>query len=241
MSRKLFPRNVPAPSVRGVLFDACNVLYDNTLWRRWLLQLLSRLGLHTNYRCFFRVWDREFLDEVCRGRRTFGEAFRSFLRSAGLSSGQIDEVEAACKARHRELQAGTLPLPGVKSTLHQLHKAGVVLGAISNSEYSASAQRQWLDRFSLGGCFTTVVSSIDLGQTMPDPGCYMKALGEMQLSPKEVAFVGHDTLEMSGASELGMPTIAFNFEPDVRADVYLTRFEELVDVVTRRPFLTAAG
>ncbi len=241
MSRKLFPPNVSAPSVRGVLFDACNVLYDNTLWRRWLLQLLSRLGLHTNYRCFFRVWDREFLDAVCRGRRTFGEAFRSFLRSAGLSSGQIDEVEAACKFRHRELHADTLPLPGVKATLGRLHKAGVVLGSISNSEYSAAAHRQWLDRFALGECFTSVVSSIDLGQTMPDPACYMKALGEMQLSPAEVAFVGHDALEMSGAAELGMPTIAFNFEPDVQADVYINRFDELIDVVASRPSLTAAG
>ncbi len=241
MSRKLFLSNVPAPSVRGVLFDACNVLYDNTLWRRWLLQLLSRLGLHTNYRCFFRVWDREFLDEVYRGRRTFCEAFRSFLQSAGLSSGQIDEIEAACKFRHHELHADTLPLPGVKTTLRRLHEAGVVLGTISNSECSAAAHREWLDRFALGECFTSVISSIDLGQTMPDPICYMKALGEMQLSPAEVAFVGHDSLEMSGAAELGMPTIAFNFEPDVQADVYINRFEELTDAVASRPSLTAAG
>ena len=48
------------PGVRGVLFDMCNVLFDNTVWRRWVLKVLGRLGLHTNYRSFFRVWDRDY-------------------------------------------------------------------------------------------------------------------------------------------------------------------------------------
>ena len=98
------PRSARLPEpVRGVLFDACNVLYDDTVWRRWVLKLLCHLGLHTNYCCFFRVWERDYLDEVHRGGRDFCDAFAAFLRSVGLTPGQIDEVQAASQGRRRHL------------------------------------------------------------------------------------------------------------------------------------------
>ena len=123
------PTDLPRP-VRGVLLDMCGVLYDNTVWRRWLLRLLTKLGLHTSYHAFFRVLDRDFLAEVHCGKRRFDEAFRAFLRSAGLSRGQIDEVEAACQARRRQWEAGARTLPGVKNTLGRLAKSGFALGGI---------------------------------------------------------------------------------------------------------------
>ena len=91
--------NPLAKAVSGILFDMCNILYDDTVWRRWVLMLLSRLGLSTNYCSFFRLWDREYLEDVHRGRRDFRQAFASFLQCAGLTPGQIDEVEAASHAR----------------------------------------------------------------------------------------------------------------------------------------------
>src|SRR3981081_3849051 len=55
--------------VKGLVFDMDDVLYDATLWRRWLLQLLGRLGLKADYHTFYRTWDAEFLADVHRGRR----------------------------------------------------------------------------------------------------------------------------------------------------------------------------
>ena len=239
METRLHPPRRLRP-VRGLLFDMCNVLYDNTVWRRWVLQLLSRVGLHTNYRCFFRVWDRDYLDDVHRGKRQFREAFRDFLRSAGLSRGQIDEIEAAAQARRRQIEASTRTLPGVKATLARLHQSGFVLGAISNSEHPAPVLQQRLGRFGLDRLFTTVVSSIDLGRTLPEALGYQTALRAMDLPAREVAFVDHDAAELAGAAAVGMSTIAFNYDPDARADVYLARFEELIDVVkTEEPFAAA--
>ena len=233
------PARLPSP-VNGLLLDTCNVLYDDTIWRRWLLQLLTHLGLHTNYRCFFRIWDRDYLRDVHRGRRPFGEAFGAFLLSAGLSRGQIQEIEATCRARRREQQSSVRPLPGVRATLLQLHQAGLLLGAVGNSEYPASHLCQWLTRFGIGKLFTTVVSSIDLKQSMPERACYLTAIEAMRLPAEQVAFVGHDTAELAGAAAIGMPTIAFNFDRDARADVHLARFDELVDVVgTPRSFAAA--
>ncbi len=233
------PARLPG-SIRGVLFDMCNVLYDNTVWRRWVLQLLSHLGLHANYRCFFRVWDRDYLDDVHRGRRGFGEAFEAFLRSVGLTPGQIDEVNAACQTRRRHLEASARPLPGVKSTLTRLHQRGIVLGAICNSEHPAGVLQERLDRFGIGELFVTVVSSIELRRTIPDAAGYRAALEAMGLPAEQVAFVGHDTAELAGATAVGMPTVAFNFDPDAQADVRLGRFEELLEAVgTSQPFAAA--
>ena len=63
----------------------------------------------------------------------------------------------------------------------------------------------------------------------------------MKLRAEETAFVGHDAAGLSGAAELGMRTIAFNYDRDAAADVYLARFEELLDLVGARTPCRAAG
>lgn len=227
--------------VKGLLFDLGDVLYDSTIWRRWLLKVLSQLGLHTNYRSFYHIWDHDFLDDVYRGRREFCEAFQAFLRSAGLSPAQIDEVQAACQTRRDQWELAARLLPGVKPTLSRLHADSVPMGVLSDSEYPAAVLSKRLERLGVRGLFKAVVSSIDLEHTKPDPICYRTALGAMELPADSVAFVGHDSEELAGASRVGMPTIAFNYDAGARADVFLTRFEELLELVGDGPGCGASG
>lgn len=222
--------SLPRP-IDGLLFDPSDVLYDATVWRRWLLRVLAQLGVHTSYRSFFHVWDRDFLDDVHRGRREFCEAFQALLLSVGLSPGQIDEVEAACQARRHLWEQNTRLLPGVRATLGRLREAGVALGVLSDSEYPALVLAQRFERLGLGGIFKAVVSSIDLERIKPDPGCYSAALRAMELSAEQVAFVGHDPAELAGATRAGMATVAFNFGPDAKADMFINRFEQLLSLV----------
>jgi hypothetical protein len=51
---------VPIERIENLVIDLCGVLYDNSEWKRWLLGLVTRMGLHTHYAPFFRVWEREF-------------------------------------------------------------------------------------------------------------------------------------------------------------------------------------
>jgi FMN phosphatase YigB (HAD superfamily) len=220
-----------AKPVSGVLFDMCNILYDDTVWRRWVLRLLARLGLSTNYCSFFRLWDREYLEDVHRGRRDFRQAFASFLQCAGLTSGQIDEVEAASHARRRYLESHSRPLPGVRNTLWRLHQKGLAFGVLCNSEYDAAALCKQLNRFGIEKFFTTVVSSIDMNCCMPEPAPYLAALEKMALTAEKAVFVGHDRLELAGAAAVGMSTVAFNFDHDAQADVHINRFEDLLEVL----------
>lgn len=220
--------------VQGLVFDMGDVLYDATVWRRWLLQLLHRMGLHTQYRAFYKVWDCDFLDDVHCGRREYGEAFQAFLLSSGLSRGQIDEVEAASQARKRTLEGNTRPFPGVRGTLERLHNAGMLLAVLSDSESRAEDLRSRMARLGIGRYFSATVSSIDLERTKPDPACYLAALGELGLTAAQAAFVGHDIEELDGARAVGMRTLAFNYETGVTADRYLSRFEDLTQLIDRR-------
>jgi HAD superfamily hydrolase (TIGR01509 family) len=233
----------PRLSVAGLVFDMGDVLYDATLWRRWLLQLLSRMGVQTCYRTLFKVWDIDYLDAMHRGEREYHEAFRSFLLSAGLTPGLVDEIEAASHARKRELELSTRPLPGVRATLGRLHSAGLSLGVLTDSESTAPRVRERLSQLGIADHWSAVVSSRDLGETKPHAACYRAALEAMGLPPARVAFVGHDAEELQGAADVGMPTIAFNYEPGVAADIYVERFDELLKICSPTsqlsPFLAA--
>lgn len=227
--------------VRGLLFDLDDVLYDDTVWRRWLLRLLTRMGLATHYHSFFRLWQDEYLDAVYRGRCEFEQAFRAFLRSAGMTPGQIDEVQAASQARRLELASSARPLPGVLSTVSRLHGAGLVLGIVSNSEKTSAELKGRLASWGMANYFRSVVSSIDLGQTKPAAVCYRTALSAMNIPAVETVFVGHDTAELSGARKAGLNTVAFNYDADALADVYLERFDELLCFSNDRPTLVTAA
>ena len=223
------PVRAPRP-IRGLLLDACNILYDDTAWRRWLLRLLQRLGLRTEYGPFFRIFARDYLDAVHRGERPFNDALDEFLISAGLSAGQAEEVHRALESYRGHSEVNHRPLIGVRDTLSQLGCCGMKLGVLCNSEHSGAALRQRLAELLGGSPWAAVISSRDLGRTMPDAACYRAALQAMQLPAADVAFVGHDALELRGAARQGLATIAFNGDRDARADIYLQRFEDLLEL-----------
>jgi HAD superfamily hydrolase (TIGR01509 family) len=228
-------------SVTGVLFDMGDVLYDATVWSRCFLQLLTRMGLHTHYRAFFRVWRRDYLVDVNCGRCDHWDALKDFLRSLGLTRADTEEVLVAGHTRYAELTEWIRPLPGVSATLARLSALGVERGAINNCDCTSAQLADKLGRMGLRGFLPTVVSSIDLGSVMPDPANYRAALAEMSLPPERVAFVGHCADELAGARAVGMPTIAFNFEPEAIADVYLDRFEQLPHAIDRPTRQLLAG
>jgi len=232
---------VRSEPVAGLLFDMGDVLYDATVWRRWLLQLLSRMGLHTHYRPFYRIWEREFLHDVQCGRCDYWEALRVFLRSAGLSAAQIDEIEAAGHARYADMEDGARPLPGVPGTLAQLAGRNVPMGVLANACCGAEKLKDKLAQLRLADHFVTVVSSFDLGCVMPQARCYQAALDAMSLSAEQAAFVGHDSIELAGAAAVGMTTVAFNYDPETQADVYLDRFDQLLQAAPYRSGRMLAG
>lgn len=218
-------------ALRGLIFDMGDVLYDATVWRRWLWRLLTHMGMTVDYHRIFETWDRDFLAAVHRGEREYHHAFREFLGRLGMRPGPVDEVEAASHAQRRQLEEQTHAYPGVASTLGELHTAGVRLAVLSDSESTAGQLQERLRRLGLADRFAAVISSFDLHRTKPDPICYQTVVAAIGLSTDECAFVGHDPEELTGAAAVGLRTVAFNYEPGVVANVYLDRFEQLIELV----------
>jgi FMN phosphatase YigB (HAD superfamily) len=220
----------PPRPIRGLLLDACNVLYDDTVWRRWLLRLLAKLGLKTEYGPFYCVLDHDYLDAVCRGQCSFNEALDAFLISAGLSPGQAEEVHRALNSYRRQIAANRRPLTGVRETLGKIRASGIKLGVLCNCEHSGQTIRQSLLELLGESPWSAVISSRDLGCTMPEAACYQAALAALELPTADVAFVGHDSRELRGAAFQGLTTIAFNSDRGARADIFLHRFGDLVEL-----------
>jgi FMN phosphatase YigB (HAD superfamily) len=214
-------------AVEGLIFDTDDVLYDATPWPRRLWRLVTALGLPASYASFFEAWQRQYLADVCRGRREYAEAFQSFLLQAGLTWAQIDEVEAASRAERADLELSMRPLPGVVKTIARLHASGLPLVAWADSPQPAARVADRIERLGLAGKFRDVLSSFDLEAAQPAARCYLAALGALGKAPADVLYVGHDALHLAGAAAVGLRTAAFNYQAGTQADFYLVGFDEL--------------
>lgn len=221
------PRWIESARLRGLIFDMGDVLFDATLWRRWLLSELVLLGVSASYRPLFAVWDGDYLDAVHRGERDYSEALRSFLRAAGLEPETALALAERSALMQREIALRTRLFPHVAPTLDWLAEQGVRMAVLSDSECPAGQIEARLERMGVGGRLCAVISSRDLGVTKPHPQSYRAALFALGLDSRRTGFVGHDAQELAGAQSAGLAALAFNYEPAARADVYLSRFDEL--------------
>lgn len=220
----------PIP-LAALVFDLNNVLYDATVWQRWLLQLLNRFGVHTHFEAFFCVFEHDYLPAVYRGERDFWDALRDFLLAAGMTKGRVEEALAAAHGKYRDLWDDVRPFPGVAATLAQLAARGVRLAVLANSGAPADCLIQRLSRLGISQRFDVVLSSRDLQAAKPAHECYQAVIDALEIPSDAIGFVGHEPLELAGAALAGMVAFALHHTTDGQADVYLDRFDQLLHVV----------
>jgi putative hydrolase of the HAD superfamily len=114
--------------------------------------------------------------------------------------------------------------------LRALKKQGYLLAVVTDTANSISAKLDWFERGGFGHVWDSIVSSMELGTRKPDPKIYQAALQQLGLSPDQAAFVGHKASELAGAHEVGMRTIAFNYDKDASADFYIENFADLLKI-----------
>jgi FMN phosphatase YigB (HAD superfamily) len=228
-------------NVAHVLIDPENVVYDATLWPRWLWQVLSHMGVTTPFAEFFRPWRDRFRRDVDLGRRDYWDAFRDFLSHSGLSEGQIAELLAAGVCRKKRFESHRRCLPGVNETLRRLAGRGASIHVLANSpERSQTAIRE-LESMGLAGIFDGVATSLELECVMPDSRCYRRALEHFGLEASHTAFVSSRPRRLTGAKRCGITAIAFNEEQPCRRHLSLERFSDLSVLIQPRVCAKAAG
>lgn len=226
--------------IQGWIFETHNVLYDATVWQRWLLHLLSRMGLTTHYDLFFRVWELEFAPRVNTGQIDFKDALAEFLTSTGMSSCHVKEVNLALRAKQKELFSGQRPLLGVVETVAEIARSNCPLAVSADTSLDSTELGTELANLGLTSCFSIIESSRDTGYLKPAPQCYMRIVTAMNVPAESVVFVGHHEEHLCGASSLGLQTVALD-SPDIEATCHINRFSELTELVSSPDSIRRAG
>jgi putative hydrolase of the HAD superfamily len=93
----------------------------------------------------------------------------------------------------------------VPEVLRAIHRAGVKIGLISNTQRSLAS---FQTHFELEGLFAVTVSSADHGYMKPHPSIFEAALTQVGVTPAQSVMVG-DSLahDIEGARQLGMRAV----------------------------------
>lgn len=220
----------------ALLLELCGVLYDDSCWRRWMLQLLTRMGVQTHYAAFFQVWEQEHFSRVCAGEVGYWEAMRDYLRCIGLTGGRVDEACAAGQSRRRQWERAIRPLPGVVKTLAALSRSGVPLAVVAHASFheqaaAAKLAELGLDSYINGG----VHSTSQLGNSGRYNERFARAAQQLALPPHRLAYVGCGRLPLEQAAGDGLACIAFNTDLAALGCPQLESFEELAEMTWAAP------
>lgn len=219
--------------MKGLIFDNGDILFDASLWRRWLAEHLTSSGVPIGYEQLVPIWERHLV-KVYQAEQDYWDAFNSMLSELGVPEEEHDDYKARAQSMGKQLQAQRKPMPKVPETLARLAEMGIRLAVLSDSESGESGVRRILDQLGVESHFDAVVSSFDIGVVKPEPAAFRAAADALGLELRDCAFVGHDVDELSGAQAVNLFAIGYNSDPRAPADVFIQDFDELIEIVRQQ-------
>ena len=134
--------------------------------------------------------------------------FRTEIWVRSLASEGIENEKLAAdlgiffQQRRRELQDR---LPGAEEILHQLQKAGVRIGLLTNG--APDLQREKIEASGLGMFFDAAVVSGEVGIGKPEPAIFHHLLEKLGVAPAEALMVGNSLArDIIGGKSAGLHT-----------------------------------
>lgn len=209
--------------IKGVFFDAGNILYQKPRKGVHMKRFLARHKLRAV--ADVRQGKRKLKDQAFHGVIDRHAFYEGVVRLYGVSDPGIlaEGVNAML------LDATTVEIvEGVPETLRALKEKGFILGIISDTATPIQVKLGWFEQAGFGDVFDTFISSKEIGTRKPETLIYQEAFCKVGLTQEEAVFVGHKASELSGARKAGMATIAFNYDKNARADVYIQHFADLL-------------
>lgn len=216
--------------IKAIFFDAGDILYYRPQKNLHLNKFLE--GKDLKQAPDFEVKAKKIRDLAFSGKLPRHEYYRELLHLYGVDD--PDEINNGMTAI--SLDDDTVSIPeGVPDTVNTLKSLGFIMGIITDTAMPFSRKLSWFDKHGFGRVWDVVISSKELGVRKPSPSMYQKALTQTGIRADEAVFVGHKTSELKGARELGLKTIAFNYDKGAPADYYIENFSDLLKV----PLLSA--
>lgn len=211
--------------IRALIFDAGDVLYFRPQRGHGFAAFLKEHGLEISADHTRRKKEIEY--QAYRAQITHDEYREAVVRIYGFS----DPAQIARGKQALIDDDGNVAFfEGVPETLCALKEHGFMLGIITDTANSISAKLNWFERGGFGHVWDSIISSMDIGTRKPDPKIYEAALKQLGVTADQVVFVGHRASELSGARDVGMHTVAFNHDSDARADIYIEKFSDLLNL-----------
>lgn len=217
------PTHQDARKIRGLIFDAGDILYFRPQRGVGFVTFLKELGLEISPNHIQQK--KEIEHKAYRGQITHDEYRESIVRMYGIND---PEQLARGKQALIDDDANVAFFEGVPETLLALKQQGYLLGIVTDTANSISAKLSWFERGGFGHVWDSIISSMDIGTRKPDPKIYQAALQQLGLTPDQAVFVGHRVSELDGARAVGMQTVAFNYDKDASADYFIEKFSSLL-------------
>lgn len=217
------------PGVKAFLFDAEDVLYYRPNKGRKIIEFLAELKLDPA-----KISPSEKINLQTRafcGQIDQNQYRQELLKLSGLT--RPEDIKRGLDIMEKE-DNDVLFFEGARETLFALKEQGCLLGIVTDTSRPIHEKLGWLEQAGFGNVWDSIISSVEIGVRKPDPKIYQAALHQLGCAPKQAAFVGHKKSELDGAKAVGITTIAFNYQQAAKADYYIERFADLLNL----PLLT---
>jgi len=189
----------------------------------------SHPGILASCRAALRALGHE-PDETLDIRRTIGppleDTMRIFLQSHG--DDRVEEAVAAYRQHYGESGfLGSVPYPGMGSSLEEMKRAGLRIYLASSKR--AIFVRRILDHLKFAAYFDGIDGSVPGGELDHKPELLAHILYKHSLSPSESLMVGDRREDISGAHAVGMRGLGVLWGYGTRDELETAGADQLVD------------
>ncbi|MBI5226027.1 HAD-IA family hydrolase [Candidatus Micrarchaeota archaeon] len=233
--------------IRAIAFDIDNSILDFRTFKEKTAQAAAKAivkhGLNADpkkvYKQIFDVYDSKGIEY----QKTFADVLSTYnLTPNDFERAQQAGIQAYLKTKFTALKA----YPGVRQTILNLKKKGIIVGVVSDAPRNKAWQRLVLT--DLDDLFDFVITHHDSGKLKPDPLPFQLFLkeanrlawhrGQSELKPQDVLFVGDNPeRDTKGAKDAGFKTALAEYgwvlekSSKVIPDYFLKRFTEIERII----------
>lgn len=126
-----------------------------------------------------------------------------------------EEVERGLEAIFRPTLEGVEPMPGIISTVRQLHECSAPMMVVSSAAYHPFLE--WtLERFEIDDCFESVLTSADCGHYKSSPRIYELAAEMLGRRPETCIHIGDsERFDIRSAQQAGMRAVLIDWDGEM--------------------------
>jgi putative hydrolase of the HAD superfamily len=231
-----------AEHVRAVLFDLDDTLFDRNAAQIRVVELIMQRFPHLfqgfDIECVIAAFlesDRLSAEDFYTGEPSDGlreKRSKSFLQLLGINE---DYANAITEMYVRDYPMINIPISGAVTVVKEL-STRFSMGVVSNG--LPDVQYRKLDAIGLGGIFSCIVLSEEIGIRKPDPKIFQYTADILQVQPIECLYVGDSHRnDIVGAKTAGMKACWYNCKSlapentEIKADFIITGIRELTRIL----------